>query len=1190
MKTLFKVWRSRLQGYGVAVLAVVLVLVVKLLLDSWFEQDAPFSMFFAAVMVSAYYGGRGAGVLAIALATLAIGYFFLPLFHLPLSYNVGIRLGLFIVEGLVITSLIQALHNAKQQAEVNAHELQISEERYRRIVDTANEGIWLVDRELCTEYVNQCMADMLGYETEEMIGRSLFDFMDDEARRESEQRIERRKQGLKEQFDFRFCRRDGSDLWVIVSANPTMDEQGEFKGAIAMLTNVTERKQTEDALKESRIRLELLNNISTGITLGMTVEQIIERTVEQIGTYFKSLRVIYATIDDQGDMRVVHTTQPPGIKSLKRFRGNLTSASEEYLTTLRSGKPIVAEDVTKESRLTPVVSSLLKYGTRASLDLPLQHSDQLVGLLCFDAPEVHHWSHHEIATLTEVAEFLSLALKDARTQQERRQAEESLRESEERFRTMADAAPVMLWMSGLDQQYYHFNKSWLNFTGRTLEQEIGHGWAEGVHPEDLQYCLNTYTTALETCQDFRMEYRLRHTSGEYRWILNIGVPRFTPNGNFVGYIGSCVDIHQHKRAEEVLRFLAEASGVLSATLDFEATFASLAQLAVPDLADYCIVDLMREEQGLSQVAVAHVDPTKEEFLRELRRRYPYDPNAANGVMKVIRTGQPEIVPEIQSHWLAAIARDADHLQLMQTLAFKSYIIVPLRVKGEVRGAVSFVSAESKRRYGLADLVLAEELARRASLAIANASLYREAQEVNRMKDEFLAVLSHELRSPLNAILGWSRLLRTRQFDASTVARALETIERNANSQSQLIEDLLDVSRMIQGKLSLHIYPVNLIAIIEAAIDTLRLAAEDKAIKIRFVTKFITEEISSDERKKGSNKQGKSSDRRIPARFDQERTYQISSPAANFSPFLIPGDPNRLQQVISNLLSNAIKFTPEEGQVEVRLSVVESNGQEISGKHQEQPPSSYEDTKPPTHYAQITVSDTGPGISSDFLPYIFERFRQADSTTTRSHGGLGLGLAIVRHLVELHNGTIQAANQAEEQGAIFTVHLPLPTDKVVESAGGAANETSFSPHPLEEIESFTPQALTASPAPMLKNLRILIVEDEVDSREFLATALRVYGAEVAVAESVEEAIASLTQAQPDVLISDIGMPHQDGYTLMRRLRILELEQGKRIPAVAVTAYVREEDRQQILTAGFQKHLPKPIEPVELATVIADLINH
>ncbi|MBI4782066.1 MAG: response regulator [Oscillatoriophycideae cyanobacterium NC_groundwater_1537_Pr4_S-0.65um_50_18] len=377
----------------------------------------------------------------------------------------------------------------------------------------------------------------------------------------------------------------------------------------------------------------------------------------------------------------------------------------------------------------------------------------------------------------------------------------------------------------------------------------------------------------------------------------------------------------------------------------------------------------------------------------------------------------------------------------------------------------------------------------------------QAESANRIKDEFLAVLSHELRTPLNPILGWTRLLQNGSLDSEKTAFALETIERNAKLQAQLIEDLLDISGILQGKLSLKVGVVDLATTIEAARETVRLAAEAKSIALH----------------------------------------------TDLEPVVchIVGDANRLQQVVWNLLSNAVKFTPAQGEVHVTLE--------------------YGATE-----AQIIVKDTGKGISPDFLPFVFDTFRQADGTTTRKFGGLGLGLAIVRQIVELHGGSVFAESLGEGTGATFTVRLPLQA---------AIRPTSPNPQHSELL----PESLT------LHNVQILVVDDEQDTRELLTFLLEHQGASVTAVASAAEALASLRQLRPDLLLSDIGMPDMDGYELMQQLRALQPEQGGDIPAIALTAYVGEHDQQQSLKAGFQRHIAKPVQPDVLVKAIASLIR-
>ncbi|MBN3959717.1 response regulator [Nostoc sp. NMS8] len=421
------------------------------------------------------------------------------------------------------------------------------------------------------------------------------------------------------------------------------------------------------------------------------------------------------------------------------------------------------------------------------------------------------------------------------------------------------------------------------------------------------------------------------------------------------------------------------------------------------------------------------------------------------------------------------------------------------------GAVFILSDITERKR--AEALLQEQNDRLNQLTISLQQKTEQAEQANRIKDEFLAVLSHELRSPLNPILGWARILQKSHQDAAKTQYALETIERNAKLQAQLIEDLLDVSRILQGKLSLNTVPVSLNFTIKAALETVRLAAEAKSIQIQTI----------------------------------------------FEPNVgqVLGDSGRLQQVVWNLLSNAIKFTSPGGRVEVRL---ESKKDEVDTHAAE--------------YTQITVSDTGRGISDEFLPYVFDYFRQADGTTTRKFGGLGLGLAIVRHLVELHGGTVQADSPGEEQGAVFKVKLPP-------IAASTLNQVSTADRDRSDFN--------------LNGLQTLLVDDDRDSREFIAFVLEQYGAQVTEADSAHDALNNLGRAKFDLLISDIGMPDMDGYTLIRQIRKQSPEQGGEIPAIALTAYAGEINQQQALAAGFQQHISKPIELEVLIQAILTIVK-
>ena len=521
---------------------------------------------------------------------------------------------------------------------------------------------------------------------------------------------------------------------------------------------------------------------------------------------------------------------------------------------------------------------------------------------------------------------------------------------------------------------------------------------------------------------------------------------------------------QAERANRQTAFLAEASAALGSSLDYEETLRTVAQLAVPQIADWCAVDVVDEHGEVQRLAVSHIDSAQAS-------------SADSAVTDVIGFGTALMRPNM--------------------------IVVPLTAHRRTFGALTFVYADSGRTYSDVDFRFAHDMAYRAALAVENARAYRQVQAANRAKDEFLATLSHELRTPLNAVLGWARMLRGGAVSKEKMARAFEVVERNALAQLDLVEDLLDLSRVITGKFRLDVQPVNLTATIDAAVEAIQPAATAKGITVK-----------------------------VDAGPDES---------------LMAGDEARLQQVIWNLLSNAIKFTLRGGHVTVTLR-----------RHDSQ--------------FEIEVSDTGEGIEPAVLPYVFDRFRQGDSGTTRPHQGLGLGLAIVRHIVELHGGRVDVASPGKGQGATFMISLPY-----VQPVRIAAVKSG------REVVIPVRRPYAAA----LSGVRALVVDDDSDTRELVAEVLRSRGVVVTAAATVEEGLAALDREVPDILLSDIAMPDRDGFDLIRRVRERPADRGGHVPAVAITAYAHPEDSERSLSSGYQVHVTKPVDMDELIATVASL---
>jgi signal transduction histidine kinase/CheY-like chemotaxis protein len=552
--------------------------------------------------------------------------------------------------------------------------------------------------------------------------------------------------------------------------------------------------------------------------------------------------------------------------------------------------------------------------------------------------------------------------------------------------------------------------------------------------------------------------------------------------------------------------LAEISAILGSSLDYERALPRLVRLAVPTLGDLCAIDLLQEGGALQRVACAHVDATKEALVYEVRARHGYKPTSAHGVPAVLRSRQPVLMARAAEADLSAAAQNDDQLQLLRQLGPKSWLIVPLLARERLLGAITLAVTESARRYGRVDVSFAEVMASHTAAAIESTRLRRAAEAAlsaaeaaNRGKDEFLATLSHELRNPLNAVYGWATLLERGQLDAAQTRRALQVIVRNVNAQIRLVDDLLDMAHMVTGRLRLRVQAVDLLDVVEAALETVRHAAEAKGVRLQPV---------------------------------------LESPGLPVS-----GDPGRLQQVMWNLLGNAVKFTPAGGRVQIKLQRVRS-------------------------HAELIVSDTGQGIAADALPYVFDRLRQGEGAPGRAPGGLGIGLALVRHLVQLHGGSVFAESPGDGQGATFVVKLPLMIAEPLEQ-------------PIAQREA---RSLTG---PSLAGVRVVVVDDDPTAVELIKEVLAQAGAEVIECRAADEALQALANRRPDVLISDIEMPSQDGYSLIRKVRALAPEQGGKTPAVALTAFSRPEDRIRSLMAGFNIHVSKPVDPAELTTIVASL---
>ena len=652
-----------------------------------------------------------------------------------------------------------------------------------------------------------------------------------------------------------------------------------------------------------------------------------------------------------------------------------------------------------------------------------------------------------------------------------------------------------------------------------------------LHEEDRERARLAVEEALQQHSDYNIEYRVMHRDNSMVWVLAKGRGLYDAGNNVIGMLGFVQDISKQKLTEQTLREQADAlttlnriGRVISAELDLHKTVQAVTSAAT---------ELIGARFGsffyniLNEEGEAYTLYTLEGVPAETFSHFP-TPQTTDLFSSTLSGNAAVRIGDVKND--DRYEKTSPFYGMADgQLTVTSYLAVPVISRsGEVLGGLFFAHPEPDM-FSHRDELTVVGLAAQAAIAMDNARLYesaekaraeaehsaaenerlyRQAEESSRLKEEFLATISHELRTPLNAILGWSRMLRSGQLSQEQSSKALETIERNARAQAQLIDDLLDVSRIVTGKLRMDVRAADPIAFIDAAIEAVRPAADAKGVRVQ---KIVDTGATS-----------------------------------------VPGDPVRLQQVVWNLLSNAIKFTPREGRVQVRLERVNS-------------------------HIEIVVSDTGQGIAPDFLPHVFDRFRQADQKTSRQHGGMGLGLAIVRHLVELHGGNVSAMSEGEHKGATFTVTLPITPVYHVDTSGGRVHPAARELLPAADCVD------------RLDDLTVLVVDDEHDTRELLKEGLEYCGAKVTVAGSAREAMAAMQNNVPDVLISDIGMPGEDGYELIRQIRELESAAGGKVPAIALTAYTRVEDRMHALRAGYHMHVPKPVELAELVAVAASLVQ-
>ena len=851
--------------------------------------------------------------------------------------------------------------------------------------------------------------------------------------------------------------------WVQAFIYPVKDERGRVREVVLVHEDITERVRAEQRLS---IQHEVTRALAESGTLSEAAPKILTVVGENLGWGVGALWA--ADSREPGQLRCVELWHAPRFEApeFESLSRRLRFARGEGLPgrVWAAGEPVWVTDLDDANM--PRAPAARRHGLRSAFAFPVLLGGEVLAVLEFFGTRKSPPDEGLLALMSAVGSQVGQFV-------ERKRAERTLRESEEHYRSVTETASDAIIT--IDEE------SIIVFVNAAAGRVFGYGANELLGRSLTVLMPETFRAAHRGGVRRYLDTNERHIS----W-RGVELPGRRKDGSEVP-----LEISFGEFTKDGRRFF---TGVVR-----DITRRKLAARA------------LEESEQKMRLFVEYAPAAIAMFDREMRyvavsRRWLVD-NRLDG-QEVIGRSHYEVSPNLPEHWkeghrraLAGAVERAEEERYVRPDGTADWLRWEVRpwqnAQGEIAGVIIFTEIITGRKRAEAE---------REALLAREREARRQAEEANRLKDEFLATLSHELRTPLTSILGWSRLLNT-GLDERMRGRAAETIERNARAQAQLIDDLLDVSRIITGKLRLNTRPVELAPVIEAAADAVRPAAAAKGVTLRVL---------------------------------------LDPPAGP-----VPGDPDRLQQVFWNLFSNAIKFTPAGGRVEARLT--------HAGGH-----------------AEVTVTDTGEGIAPEFLPHVFERFRQADGAITRRHGGLGLGLAIVRHLVELHGGTVRVESEGEGRGATFALRLPLlaPAAPAPGSAGGGRKQSSALPGDCAS----------------LAGLRVLVVDDDADTRTLLRALLERCGAAVALAASAAEALEHLRRAEaalPDVLVSDIGMPHEDGYQLIRRVRALPAERGGQIPAAALTAYARVEDRARALAEGYQAHVSKPVDPAELTAVIADL---
>lgn len=1160
--------------YGMTVVVVALAAIARWILAPLLMDGAPFSTFTLAVIFCTWYAGLRSAALATVLGFFAALIFFVPPYSLAVDLSVPAlsRHAMYFIINFSIAAFGEAMRNARAGLEVSKQLAQSRAETLRITLASIGDAVITTDGNGTITFLNAMAEGLTGWPNSVACGKpldSVFNVINEATGTTIENPVARilRGDAVIRHKNPLLLTRKGTRIPIDDSAAPILDEQGNRRGAILVFRDLTERRQAEmeiqrgnqlaktilesitdaffavdDAWRFSYVnpQAERLLDRQPGDLLGKTlwetfpglINSPFELAYRRVATerIKQSVTAFYAEHNRWYEVDAYPAATGISIyfqDVSERIRAatemeRLTQVSEQqrriYETALSNtadfnyifdlqGRFVYVNEPLLHLWNTTLPDALGK--TFAELNYPPTLSDRLQrqiqtvietrapvrGEAPYTTQTGERQYEHIFVPILAANGLVEAVAGSTRDITERKRAEEALRESEKRFRQLADAMPQIVWTARPDGNIDYQNHKWQEFSGQF--EDLGNdGWDQIVHPDDMPLARHRWEHSVQTGSPFEMEMRLFDRQVQaYRWHLIRTVAALDESGAVSRWFGTGTDIHEQKRTGETSQYLAEASALLSGVVNYEDTLQKVANLAVPYFADFSAVDLATDSGGLRHLAIADRNPDKVRLAHEFIEQSTADSAVARENAGVCHLGLPEIITEVSDEILLQGMLDDRVVQLIRLLGLKSFISVPMISSGQPLGVLTFATSESGRHYTETDLKLAKDLAHRAAVAIENTRLYQALRDADRRKDEFLATLAHELRNPLAPIRNSLQILKLSRVDAVTMNQIMDMMERQVHHLVRLVDDLLDVSRVMRGKIELRREPIELSTVVTRAVETAQ-----------------------------------------PLIDAQGHHLDISLPTDSM---MLDADPVRLAQVIGNLLTNAAKYTEPKGRI--WLSAERVNGDSV-----------------------LIVRDNGIGIAPEMLHQVFELFMQVDHTAKRSQGGLGIGLTLVRNLVELHGGRVEAFSQGLGTGSEFVIHLPLL--KVEPQRPSNADE-----------DSTNGRATSGH--------RLLVVDDNKDAAVSLAILLRLQGHDVQVAHDGRSALELAAQFLPRIVFLDIGMPGMDGYEVARQMR--QIPELKDATLAALTGWGQHEDRRRTTEAGFNHHLVKPPDPKALEAVMAEL---